>query len=147
MSVPSSWRARRTIAVQHGVDVAQGREVAGRVEQRRQLGLPAAAGGEGRPDPQGEQLDPLELGELVAVGAGRPGPDQRPLELDRGGVPSSSSKNSAARPAGVPSPPVAGPAAAGSRAAACRSRAQCALHPPSITSEVPVTDAAAGEHR
>ena len=84
--MPSSWRARRTIAVSTESTPRSAGQVAGGVEQRRQLRLPPAAGRERLADLQGEQLDPLQLGELAPSAAGRPRPDQRPLVGDRGGV-------------------------------------------------------------
>ena len=88
------------------VDAAERGQVAGGVEQRRELGLPAPAGGEGLPDRQGQGLDALQLGQLGGRRRRRParGPAAARTRSPAR-PPRSSSKNSAARPAGVPAPP------------------------------------------
>ena len=68
-SVPSSCRARRTIASQHRVQVPQRGEVAGGVEQRGQLRLAPPPALQQRPHLQREHLGPLQL---VDLGRRRP---------------------------------------------------------------------------
>ena len=130
---------------EHRVDPAQRGEVAGGVEQRGQLRLPPPAGRERLADLQGEQLEPARARRARR----RPRPaararTQRPLVLDRRGVLEQQVEVlAAAATAAGPRPVRQRRVTPGILAVGT----QCALQPPSITSELPVTEVAAGEHR